>query len=1359
MLGANQYILTWEHFSEIHEDSQHSFENLCRSLFRRKLCKENEILHSDPNHPGVEVAPVLEKDGDNLISFQAKYFDTRVGYSQIKKSVDQIIEHYAGSIDVVYLYCNKDIQTTSDTFIEIKKIMDNSGIDLCLITGETILDQVVDYPQLLSCYFGLDTIDDTWFEHNLQISLDTLGKRYNSSFNIDTSAQDAMSIFLREEEGITAINRKKEKAIAVLKDIQRSAESEYREFAYSLMQYIKGIPDISLDTILDSLNWEQKLKCDNVNIFNELERRENICQSKEKRSISEYEEYEKNRTIINQLLWICDELAFNKNEVALIKERVVLVTGKMGTGKSQLLACAAKRINQDKRPVLLLLGQTYLADVNVETQIISGLESLNNSETLESLLAAMDEKAFLIGKDAVVFIDAINESLNRWIWVTGLNRLIALFTQFKNIRLVISYRTGFEELTLSEKIIKDKKDGHIANIIHRGFSDSSLACIYEFVSKYGIIFSPDYYLQAEMSNPLFLTWFCQTYTGEEQSLTSLIDKVIIQADREASIESGYREPIGILRSLLFEILEQKGKQLLTKDVLLNLKVWSTYGVINKINYIKGIERFGIITSYVKNKKEIFYIGYNLLEDYLNASWIIDNISTKEEIKKYCKEEILKIDAKGNMSKTGNETIFIMVSVLYAIKYEEECFDIVDNVKDCWEKNQLIRLYFESFTWRSSYTSNDHFLELASKYQVNPKVIWDVYIENATKVHSEINAIGLSDLLKEYDLNFRDYIWTMEINSLTEKDRIVSLAYYLEEGNTLEEISDKQAFLLLIIFSWLLTSSNRVLRDRVSKAMIEILKQKFNLCIVLLKHFKTINDPYVIQRLYGIVFGAVMKRVANNNNKFFELAIWIYENIFLQKYIYPDILLRDYARLIIERYMYEYPDNIQKINKDKINPPYNSLSIPEVDELDFKDKKYSKEGVEQILHSMKINAAVNGRGMYGDFGRYVFQNAVNHFVGINLKDIYYYTIDYILDDLKYDTKYFGEYDIHKAGYDRYRAKKIERIGKKYQWIAMYNILARLSDNYNIKDVYGNNPEGIPYRGSWDIGVRDFDPTLNIRQKSLDDVPRVNPYEYIGKFLPYDASEMTIDVWLKEDDKLFQDFPQRLIYKDQFKKEWISLYLWQEYNKKPEGDHYSMHTPCGEQHIWTIATAFITKNSDLTIDKLVEYDFINKSNEDINNCYSLFSREFAWSSGYKAEFCEENEEKDVCGKVFSAAINIQWEKEYDASQEETTSFLIPTGEIIHAMNLYEKDTDGVYYWKNEVVAMDLSIIGHERGELIIRKDILDKYLSMNNMKLFWAIAGEKQYFLGEYNQKWQRKEGYYIYDKKDIKGNIFNADIEY
>ena len=70
---------------------------------------------------------------------------------------------------------------------------------------------------------------------------------------------------------------------------------------------------------------------------------------------------------------------------------------------------------------------------------------------------------------------------------------------------------------------------------------------------------------------------------------------------------------------------------------------------------------------------------------------------------------------------------------------------------------------------------------------------------------------------------------------------------------------------------------------------------------MLEDFKSVNDPYIIQRMYGTVFGAVMKRTAEFRNEFAELAKWIYNEIFDQEYVYPDILLRDYARLIIERF--------------------------------------------------------------------------------------------------------------------------------------------------------------------------------------------------------------------------------------------------------------------------------------------------------------------------------------------------------------------------------------------------------------------------------------------------------------------------
>lgn len=164
----------------------------------------------------------------------------------------------------------------------------------------------------------------------------------------------------------------------------------------------------------------------------------------------------------------------------------MLVTGEMGTGKSQLLATSAKRVFENARPSLLLLGQTYISDENIEIQIMNGLEGLNPGQSFESLLAVLDEKAYLAGGDAVIFIDAINESRNREIWKNGINRLIVEIEKYKNIRLVISLRRGFEELTLSEKVLSDRTNGLISEIVHYGLNDNSPIGIYEFLSNYGI---------------------------------------------------------------------------------------------------------------------------------------------------------------------------------------------------------------------------------------------------------------------------------------------------------------------------------------------------------------------------------------------------------------------------------------------------------------------------------------------------------------------------------------------------------------------------------------------------------------------------------------------------------------------------------------------------------------------------------------------------------------------------------------------------------------------------------------------------------------------------------------------------------
>ena len=175
-----------------------------------------------------------------------------------------------------------------------------------------------------------------------------------------------------------------------------------------------------------------------------------------------------------------------------------------------------------------------------------------------------------------------------------------------------------------------------------------------------------------------------------------------------------------------------------------------------------------------------------------------------------------------------------------------------------------------------------------------------------------------------------------------------------------------------------------------------------------------------------------------------MVCFIFENVFDKEIVYPDILLRDYARLIIERYLVEYPNELQDYELKKIKPRYKSIPIPDVDDQKYVDKNF-KNGICYILYSMQFE----GIGMYGDFGRYVFQSALRNFKVDDYK-IFNYAMYYIINELGYQGELFDDYDgfVNRFSYDRHRVVKIERIGKKYQWIAMYNILARISDYYPI-----------------------------------------------------------------------------------------------------------------------------------------------------------------------------------------------------------------------------------------------------------------------------------------------------------------------
>ena len=157
--GENHYPnLTWAQFAMCNDDVTGAFEDMSRRLFSLEFLGSGKIPHSDHNNPGVEVLPILElphSDGSKprKISFQAKYFEGKVSYSKIKESMNQAIKYYGNGLDLIYLFCNKTLTTTTMGYKDTEVLLEKAGIELYPISNTEVLDLVSKYKDIANYFF------------------------------------------------------------------------------------------------------------------------------------------------------------------------------------------------------------------------------------------------------------------------------------------------------------------------------------------------------------------------------------------------------------------------------------------------------------------------------------------------------------------------------------------------------------------------------------------------------------------------------------------------------------------------------------------------------------------------------------------------------------------------------------------------------------------------------------------------------------------------------------------------------------------------------------------------------------------------------------------------------------------------------------------------------------------------------------------------------------------------------------------------------------------------------------------------------------------------------------------------------
>lgn len=1396
-LAAGQ--ITWEQFVTCNNDARgvrYKFEDLSRQLFTYEFLSQNKkhkYVHSNPNNPGIESEPILDEENDRYIGYQAKFFDKDADYNQIKESAEKAVKHYKGRLDVIYLFCNKALTTTCDGYKDIEKMLSDANIVLQLITDTTILDLVRKYPFLGKYYFDDHNISHEWFVNRASITVDILGERFNAEFNVDTEASRDLSIFLQDRYALDYYNGKKRNLIEEVASLRWKFDDMYK-YARKLSEFVISIPDVNSESICDVEKWQEMISTAFENDINEIEAKLADAQN-EYEKIKNRDKNKETRLKIyieklKQLKELFYWLELPEIERNLLNKKFLVVEGKAGMGKTQLFANETISLLDANEDALLIIGSDCLSDINIFEQLKNNLRLNIDFEELIDILDVIGE---INGKTVPILIDALNESWKPQLWKSVLPILYKKVSEKNNVRLAISFRSEYQDVILPERFLESD---NVVQIEHRGFRDNLFEASKQFLAHYGIPFTPLHMFTADIYNPLFLTLYCKTYQGDEAELPVLYERILKNANNKVhmnlkkAIESaGYDET----ENLVFPVIEAISKMTLSsgrrhfeKSEIESLEIWTTLGLAPR-SFITQLLRENILHDYESGGKTYVYFSFDQMNDYFSAKTILSMLQTEEEIKKYVHEHVLDI-ANGEVRNWGGKELFVHVCALYATKFRKECIDIIDVIDDESDRMDLFRAYIESFEWRSEiYLNISELLELCNRYFIEPAVLWNSFINNSVKQNHLLNADNLYKVLKQYSVSKRDYLWTIFINGkTTDDDRIAQLIEIYNKGEVLEVSDKEQIRLLLILFSWVLTSSNRWLRDTTSKAMIEILKNHFEYTEYLLNLFSDVNDPYIIQRLYGIAFGACVKRNSEDKEIFKSLVEFVFKDIFDKDMVYPDILLRDYARLIIERYLVEYPDEEKDYEIEKIKPSYKSMPIPDIEDQKYQDKDF-KKGLFFIQHSMQFE----GIGMYGDFGRYVFQSALRNFEVDDYK-IFNYAMYYIINELGYKGDLFDDYDsfVGRFSYDRHRVLKTERIGKKYQWITMYNILARISDYYPMKNRFSMEEERVLYDGPWEPYVKDFDPTLNEHNLSCDDAPYFQQVDnHIKKSIQeknYVKDDMTFDEdkWVESSSIFWKYQKDDLLLTDDAGNQWIVL---------------SKHADTGREDlafdkllIWNWLYGYFVTDQQLTI--LKEYankkvNLINSDIAEIPESYTLYNREYPWSSGSKSVLdwqwktmeletgetklvesiveepqfswvdallkaysgeegdvkAEQESEKKIdefniptvtktykreepvtikLERILNATQDLLWEEEFDASKEEVLSYSHPCAELINTLELRQNKYDGYYYdVNNELIVFDTDLTNQKAG-LIIRKDALDKFLKLKKFHLVWFVNASKE-----------------------------------
>ena len=683
---------------------------------------------------------------------------------------------------------------------------------------------------------------------------------------------------------------------------------------------------------------------------------------------------------------------FESNDLAVFNSKSFLLKGEAGIGKTHLFCDFAKEAYKMGHPAYIFLGEEFVQDSNPLKRMS---ELLGEGKDFLSTFQKINETAARNNKRAVILIDAVNEAQTKIDW----NKLNEL-KRFKYICFAISIRTGYEKLVLTNGFVNG-----INTYIHPGLNIGRIEDITSFFGYFKVPIPEVPLIAPEFRNPLFIKIFCKTYSRKKTvrgktGSTTLFEDYVRKQTRSIRKSANLTSAAEIWDPLIKPIAEWMGEN--GTDRILEAKARELVGQVfpgKSSLLLTEMQRHWLLTKtphYTKSGNVHGYefrFPYQKFSDHLIVRYLINHHLDKSDPEKSFLPNT-KLGKIIDPSSNYYNPHYGLVEAL-AIQIPEhlsgrELADITPakfkNTEDAGAT------FLNGLLWRSVEMKNDKYkyfresdvLRLVNFYMRSSVLsdgfdrVLETILNTACIENHPLGVAVLHKYLLQFDMPNRDAFWQRFLHYNYGEEGSVVDRYLLWASSAMARKMKSKTSLdqTATVLSWFLASSDRRVRDKSTKALVNLLDGKYLAIIKLLQRFNDVDDVYIIERIYAVAYGCALRE--SNPHKLKALAKYIYNTEFYNNMPKVHVLIRDYAKGVVE--LYHQHDQEAGFEKELYLPPYLSQFPARFPSEKTLDLKYPYKGeAEDSYGSIKFSIQPGA----GDFGRYVIESNLHRFTAVRM----------------------------------------------------------------------------------------------------------------------------------------------------------------------------------------------------------------------------------------------------------------------------------------------------------------------------------------------------------------------------------------